>query len=57
MTNKIHTRVSKLELTIGLLEEHLRIFGHLITPNPLKFIKNQINAYKRELQIRKDYQT
>jgi hypothetical protein len=57
MINKIHKRVSKLELTIGLLEEHLRIFGHLITPNPLKFIKNQINTYKRELQIRKDYQT
>ncbi len=57
MINKIHTRVSKLELTIGLLEEHLRIFGHLITPNPLKFIKNQISTYKRELQIRKDYQT
>ncbi len=57
MVNNIQKRVSNLELSIRLLEDHLRIYGHLIKTNPSKFINSQINTYKRELQIRKDYPT
>ncbi|MFX1326879.1 MAG: hypothetical protein ACFE91_01880 [Promethearchaeota archaeon] len=55
MMREVQERINKLELTINLLEDHLKKYEHLIKPLPLKFIKSQIKFYKRELQIRKDY--
>ncbi|MFX1302639.1 MAG: hypothetical protein ACFFBV_03295 [Promethearchaeota archaeon] len=55
MMKEIQERIHKLELSIYLLEDHLQKYAHLIKPRPLRFIKNQIKHYKRELQIRKDY--
>jgi len=57
MVSNVQKRISKLELTVRLLEEHLIIHGHQIKSYPLKFINSQISAFKRELQIRKDYPT
>ena len=51
----IQKRINRLEFSINLLEDHLYKYGHLIPPRPLRFIKNQINHFKRELQIRMDY--
>ncbi|MFX1419713.1 MAG: hypothetical protein ACFE9N_12400 [Promethearchaeota archaeon] len=55
MMREIQNRINKLELTINLLEDHLQKYRHLIHPRPLKFIEGQINFYKRELKIRKDF--
>ena len=55
MVSEIQKRIDTLELSIRLLEDHLRKFDHLIRNRPLYFIRNQINTYKRELQIRMDY--
>jgi len=55
MMREVQERIHKLELSIYLLEDHLRKYAHEIKPGPLKFIKNQIMQYKRELLIRKDY--
>ena len=55
MLSQVQDRIDKLKLSIYLLEDHLHKFGNQIPPRPLKFIKNQIEFFKRELQIRKDY--
>lgn len=55
MMRQIQERINRLEVSINLLEDHLYKYGHLLEPRPLRFIKNQINHYKRELQIRRDY--
>ena len=52
---EIQDRINKLELTINLLEDHIKKYGHLIQPRPLRFMEGQISYYKRELEIRKDY--
>jgi len=57
MMSDVQKRINRLELSINLLEDHLYKYGHLIAPRPLRFISNQINHYKRELQLRKDYPT
>jgi len=55
MVSKIQKRIDTLQLSIKLLEDHLHRYGHLITSKPRHFINNQINNYRRELQIRTDY--
>ncbi|MFX0002553.1 MAG: hypothetical protein ACFE9C_09120 [Candidatus Hodarchaeota archaeon] len=55
MLQSTQERINKLELTINLLEDHLEKYENLIAPQQLKFIKNQIRYYKRELQIRRDF--
>jgi hypothetical protein len=55
MMREVQERIYKLELSISLLEDHLRKFADEIKPGPLKFIKHQIKQYKLELQIRKDF--
>ncbi|MFW9989836.1 MAG: hypothetical protein ACFFC3_14385 [Candidatus Odinarchaeota archaeon] len=55
MLNQVQHRISKLELSINLLEEHLRKFRQQIKPGPFKFIKHEVENMKRELQIRRDY--
>ena len=52
---EVQDRINKLELTINLLEDHIKKYGHLLKPRPLRFIEGQINFYKRELEIRRDY--
>lgn len=55
MVSEIQKRIDTLQLSIKLLEDHLHMYGHLITSKPRHFIFNQINNYRRELQIRTDY--
>ena len=55
LMNDVQKRIDRLEFSITVLEDHLHKFGHLIQPRPLRFIRSQINHYKRELQIRKDF--
>jgi len=55
MVNEVQERINRLEFSIYLLEDHLEKFGNLINPRPLQFIKNQINTYKRELEIGRLY--
>jgi hypothetical protein len=55
MISEVQARINRLKLSIRLLEDHLRKFGNKIQPRPLYFIRNQIDNYKRELQIRVDY--
>jgi len=55
MVREIQKRIDTLQLSIRLLEDHLRKYGHLIGSKPIHFIKNQIIHYRRELQIRIDY--
>ena len=53
--SEIQKRINTLELSVRLLEDHLRRYGHLIKPRPRSFIVNQIENYKRELEIRVNY--
>jgi len=55
MVSEIQKRIDTLQLSIRLLEDHLRKYAQLIRSKPLYFIKNQINNLRRELQIRTDY--
>ena len=55
MLSQVQDRIDRLELSINLLKDHLYKFGNQLPPRPLKFIKNQIKFFKRELQIRRDY--
>ncbi|MFX1410545.1 MAG: hypothetical protein ACFFA6_09345 [Promethearchaeota archaeon] len=55
MMREIQERINKLELSISILEDHLKKFGHRIEPKAYFYIKNQIETYKHELQIRKDF--
>ncbi len=53
--SEIQKRIETLELSVRLLEDHLRKYGHLIKPKPRGFIVNKIENYKRELAIREKY--
>jgi len=55
MMREAQDRVNKVEIAIKIFETFVRKFGHQIAPKPLSFLTNQINFYKRELKIRKDY--
>ena len=55
MMREVEERINKLELSIRILEDHLKKYGHRIEPKAYDYIKNQIESYKLELQIRKDY--
>lgn len=53
--SQTQNRINKLELAINLLEDHLQKYEHLIQSKPIRFIKDQIRYYKRELQIRRAF--
>ncbi len=53
--SEVQKRINKLKLSVKLLENHLQKFSHLIQLKQLHYIKHQINSYKRELGIRKDF--
>ncbi len=55
MMREIEERISKLKLSIEILKDHLKKYGHRIEPKAYDYIKNQIESYKLELQIRRDY--
>lgn len=55
MMREIQERINRLELSIKILEDHLKNYGHRIEPKAYNYIKNQIASYKQELQIRKDF--
>jgi len=57
MIREVQERVNKLETTISNLEELLSKFGHLSEFKTFEQLKQVLNLYKRELQIRKDYPT
>jgi len=55
MIREVQDRINKLELAINLLEDHIQKYRDLIEPRPLRFIEGQLNFYKRELEIRRNY--
>jgi hypothetical protein len=55
MMRQVQERINRLKLSINLLEDYIKKYGHLIQPRPLRFIKNQVKYFKRELQIREDF--
>lgn len=57
MLSQVQDRINRLELSLNLLEDHLQKYGNQLQPRPLKFIQSQINYFKREIQIRRDYPT
>ena len=55
MMREVEERINKLELSIRILEDHLKKYSHRIESKAYDYIKNQIESYKLELQIRRDY--
>ncbi|MHA2009561.1 MAG: hypothetical protein ACXABO_15235 [Promethearchaeota archaeon] len=55
MMREVQDRVNKVEIALKIFETFVRKFGHQIAPKPLSYLTNQINLYKRELKLRKDY--
>jgi hypothetical protein len=55
MMREVEERINRLELSIRILEDHLKKYGHRIEPKVCEYIKNQIETYKLEIQIRRDY--
>lgn len=55
LRKEIEERIDGLEKAAGILEDHLGKFGHMMQPKPLNFISKQINHFKREIRIRKDF--
>ena len=55
LRREIEERIDGLEKAAGILEDHLGKFGHIMQSKPRDFITNQINAFKREIKIRKDF--
>lgn len=51
----VKDRIETLEEAINMLENHLKEYGHLIKLNTYEFILKKIEAFKRELKIRKDF--
>ena len=52
---KIHERINLLENSIRVLESILNKFGPQTKSLPLRHLQNQIDVYKRELKIRREY--
>ena len=55
MEDKVIERINLLKNSIMLLERILNNYGIQNESKPLNRIQNRIRSYKRELQIRKDY--
>ena len=55
MEEKVIERINLLKNSIMLLERILKNYGIQNESKPLNRIQNRIRSYKRELQIRKDY--
>ncbi len=55
MMRKAQERINILENSILVLEAILKNLDHLNQSFPLNHIQNRINAYKREIKIRKDF--
>ena len=55
LRREIEERIDGLEKAAGILQDHLGKFGHMMQPKPRDFITKQINAFKREIKIRKDF--
>jgi len=55
MEDKLQERINLLNNSITLLEAILKNYGIQNESKPLNRIQNRIRSYKRELQIRKEY--
>ncbi len=55
MMKKVYERINLLENSIRVLESILNKFGPQTKSLPLRHLQNQIDVYKRELQIRREY--
>jgi hypothetical protein len=55
MLKESEKRIQQLELSINILEEHLKKYGSKIDSKAYEFIQNQILNHKRELKIWKDF--
>ncbi len=55
MMKKVYERINLLENSIRVLESILKKFGPRTNSLPIRYLQNQIDVYKRELQIRREY--
>ncbi|MFX1237310.1 MAG: hypothetical protein ACFFAS_15890 [Promethearchaeota archaeon] len=55
MLREIEERIEGLEKATSILEDHLNIFGDKMELKPREFIAQQINNFKREIKIRRDF--
>ena len=51
----VKERINTLEEAVKMLEKHLNEYGHVIKLDTYEFILEKIEAFKRELKIRKDF--
>jgi len=55
MNNIIQKRIAELQRAIEILEDHLNKFKHNISLEQVSFLQGQLELYKREIKIRKDF--
>ena len=55
MNRVLENRITMLEKTVKILENHLNEHGHKIDLKSLNFLSERLLIFKRELQIRKDF--
>ncbi|MFX1274658.1 MAG: hypothetical protein ACFFBP_02720 [Promethearchaeota archaeon] len=55
MLKEIEDRISGLEQATEILRDHVFQHGHRMESKPLEFITKQIDNFKREIKIRKDF--
>ena len=55
MNSIVQKRISELQRAIEILEDHLNKFKHNINLDHMKFLQEQLDLYKREIKIRKDF--
>ena len=55
LRKEIEERIEGLEKAAAILEDHLGKFAHMMQPKPREFITKQIDCFKREIKIRRDF--
>jgi len=55
MENGVQKRIIELQRAIKILEDHLDTFKDDINSQHMNFIQDQLELYKREIRIRKDF--
>ena len=51
----VEDRIKKIEFSIPILQDHLNKFADEMEPEAREFIENNLEYFRRELEIRKDY--
>ncbi len=51
----VEARIKKIEFSIPILQDHLNKYANEMEPEAREFIIKNIELFKRELEIRRDY--